>query len=277
MNQASSDDPFYVFREEMQRKLENVDERLEILKRVAQEGPQPHQDNKTYTLRLKESKKELKKALKDAEFTLGDLETCVNLMQESTQFSEAEIYQRTSLVQSCRQRVHQAKQGMNQVVPSSGMSGLRRGHSTGTTSDNNDASVGLLASQEDHHPSSSTSSNNYRNMDHGGNANGSNNNNNSQQQRSSLLLMKHQDETLDELDAAVTRVGYMADTIHEEIGDQNKMLADMETDLEVAEEQLGTVMGKLSDFLQTKDQFQLCTILALFAVAVVLLVLVIYT
>ena len=89
--------------------------------------------------------------------------------------------------------------------------------------------------------------------------------------------MQHQDETLDELDAAVTRVGHMAEHIHEEVGQQNKMLNEMEEDLADAEEQLGMVMGKLAKFLQTKDRFQLGTILALFCTMIVLLFLVIYT
>ena len=93
----------------------------------------------------------------------------------------------------------------------------------------------------------------------------------------SRLLMQQQDDTLDELDAAVTRVGYMADNIHEEVESQNKMMSEMQNDLEAAEEELGLVMGKLGDFLQTKDKWQLCTILGLFGVAVLLLLLVVYT
>ena len=93
----------------------------------------------------------------------------------------------------------------------------------------------------------------------------------------SRLLMQQQDDTLDELDAAVTRVGYMADNIHEEVESQNKMMNEMQNDLEAAEEELGLVMGKLGDFLQTKDKWQLCTILSLFGVAVLLLLLVVYT
>lgn len=91
------------------------------------------------------------------------------------------------------------------------------------------------------------------------------------------LLMQHQDETLDELDAAVVRVGEMAGNIHEEIGQQNKMLSEMEDDLATAEEELGMVMGKLAKFLKTKDRWQLGTIVILFLVMLVLLMLVIYT
>jgi len=91
------------------------------------------------------------------------------------------------------------------------------------------------------------------------------------------LLMQQQDETLDELDEAVTRVGTMAGSIHEELGQQNKMLNELEDDLADAEEKLGLVMGKLGKMLKTKDKCQIGTILALCFTVVILFFLVIYT
>ena len=91
------------------------------------------------------------------------------------------------------------------------------------------------------------------------------------------LLMQQQDETLDELDEAVVRVGNMATSIHEELNTQNKILNEMEDDLQDAEEKLGVVMGKLAKLLKTKDKCQLGTILALILTVLVLLFLVLYT
>ena len=92
-----------------------------------------------------------------------------------------------------------------------------------------------------------------------------------------LMMMKQQDETLDDLDQAVTRVGYMAETIHEEIDQQNKMLKDLEDDLADAEEQLGVVMGKLAKLLKTKNKCQIGLIIILSLVVLLLFFLVIYT
>jgi len=92
-----------------------------------------------------------------------------------------------------------------------------------------------------------------------------------------FLLMQQQDETLEDLDEAVVRVGHMATSIHEEIGQQNKILEEMDDDLADAEEKLGVVMGKLGKLLKTKDKCQLGTILALIVTVIVLLFLVIYT
>jgi syntaxin 6 len=91
------------------------------------------------------------------------------------------------------------------------------------------------------------------------------------------LLMEHQDETLDELDAAAQRVGHMASTIHEEIGLQNQMLTELQDDLEHVEDELGLVMGKVARLLKTKNGCQLGLIVSLFCIMVVLLMLVLYT
>lgn len=96
-------------------------------------------------------------------------------------------------------------------------------------------------------------------------------------QAQTSLLMQQQDETLDELGDVVVRVGEMADNIHEEINQQNKMLEEMEEDMSKAEEELGMVMGKLAKFLKTKDKWQLRTILALCLTVVILFLLVLYT
>jgi hypothetical protein len=90
-------------------------------------------------------------------------------------------------------------------------------------------------------------------------------------QAQTSLLMEQQDETLDELGEAVTRVGMMAENISEEIGLQNKMLGEMEEDLTDAEEKLGLVMGKLAKFLKTKNKWQLGTIMMLSLIALILI------
>ncbi len=90
-------------------------------------------------------------------------------------------------------------------------------------------------------------------------------------------MMQQQDDTLDDLNQAVVRVGHMADTIHEEIGSQNNMLKSLEEDLADAEEQLGVVMGRLAKLLKTKNKCQLGLIVVLTLVVLVLFFLVLYT
>lgn len=92
-----------------------------------------------------------------------------------------------------------------------------------------------------------------------------------------MLMMQQQDDTLDGLSSAVTRVSHMAGTIHEEIETQNKMLTELDDDLADAEEQLGVVMGKLGKLLKTKNRCQIGLILVLSLIVLVLFFLVLYT
>ena len=92
----------------------------------------------------------------------------------------------------------------------------------------------------------------------------------------SAEMMRQQDETLEELDGAVDRVGVLAGTINEELAVQNKMIDELGEDLDEAEERMGAVMGKLSKLLKTKDGCQLWTIISLTLVLVVLCGLVFY-
>ena len=96
-------------------------------------------------------------------------------------------------------------------------------------------------------------------------------------QARSQLMMQQQDETLEVLDEAVVRVGHMAGNIHEELGHQDKMLRDLQEDLDDAEENLGLVMGKLAEILKTKSKWQLRTIILLSLIVVILFFLVLHT
>lgn len=90
------------------------------------------------------------------------------------------------------------------------------------------------------------------------------------------LRLKEQDDTLVELGQSVDRVGTMAETIHEELGEQNRMLDAFEADLERAAEEMGFMMGKIAKLLKTKDRYQIWLIIFLSLVMLILLFLVVY-
>lgn len=212
------------------------------------------QDTSVNSHELKEAKKQLKRFMKNAESTLKDVQMTVNVIENDRQkfqaVGDAELYERRSLVHSSKDRLAKTKEEMHsQAVKAKMMAderakALRRAgaDSLGATNDEQRMNTNTIVDS---------------------------------QVRTSLL-MQHQDETLDELDAAVTRVGSIAGNIHDEIGQQNKMLTEMEDDLANAEEELGMVMGKLGKFLHTKDRSQICAILALTGTAVVLFLMVVY-
>lgn len=203
---------------------------------------------------LKDAKKQLKRHLKNAESTLKDVTMTVQMVESDrdkfSHIDDTELYERTSLVRTSRDRLGRAKQDIAseavkaKVLADERAKAIRRAGATslGARNDNERQNTSFIVDS----------------------------------QARTSLLMQEQDETLDELGAAVTRVGHMAEGIHDELGQQNKMLTEMEEDLTNVEEELGLVMGKLAKFLKTKDGWQLGTIVSLFVTMIILLFLVIY-
>jgi syntaxin 6 len=193
--------------------------------------------------------------LKNAESTLRDVLTTVQLVENDREkfahVNDAQLYERKTLVNTSKERLVRAKDEMNSESVKSKLLRDERNKALRRSGD------GLLGATNDGERKNTSFV-----MD-------------SQAQTS--LLMQQQDDTLDELGEVVHRVGEMAENIHGEIGQQNKMLDEMEEDMTDAEEQLGLVMGKLAKFLKTKNPWQLRTILALSLTVVVLFFLVIYT
>jgi syntaxin 6 len=275
-NDSSQEDPYFVFRDDLMQQLELVDEALAEFLRVVHQTVRRvrlrksvslflfsfvrfsftfsvHQDTSVNTHEMKSSKKTLKRHLKHAEATLKDVQMTVQLVDNDRDkfphIHDSELYERRTLCDTSAGRIQRAKQESAseaikaKLLQDERAKAVRRAGDLGATND---------AQRE----------NTTRIID---------------SQARTSLLMQHQDETLDELDAAVTRVGRMADGIHDEIGQQNKMLTEMESDLDEAEQQLGLVMGKLSKFLQTKNNGELYTIMVLFGIMLLLLLLVVYT
>ena len=90
--------------------------------------------------------------------------------------------------------------------------------------------------------------------------------------------MKKQDEGLDMLSASVLRLGEMSMGISEELGQQNKMLDSMETELDEAGENLDFVTRQTQDFIKQAGGTKNCLIIVgLSAVALILFFLVLYT
>ena len=206
------------------------------------------------THQVKDTKKQLKRHIKNAESTLKDVQMTVQLVEndpEKFQIDEKELYDRKSLVHTSADRLNRAKQESHSQAVKAKMLADERAKAVRRAGAD---SLGATTDQERENTNFIVDS-----------------------QARTSLLMQHQDETLDELDVAVTRVGYMADNIGDEIGLQNKMLTELDDDLDRAEEEMGLVMGKLAKFLQTRDGWQIGTILALSFTAILLLLLVLYT
>mmetsp|Transcript_8219 Transcript_8219/g.13579 ORF Transcript_8219/g.13579 Transcript_8219/m.13579 type:complete len:380 (-) Transcript_8219:245-1384(-) len=257
------DDPFYMFRGDLTKKILLVDQELTTYTTLVKTT-----DTATNTHAIKETKKQLKRHIKHAESTLADLETTVRVVERQREkfphIHDGEMESRREFVRESKSRINDSKMMMQSeelkqkfVRDERALTERRRG-----VAGNN----GRGAVPDLEQGIASTNTNNYNN---GGT--------NSEERSETMLMMQQQDDTLDDLDLAVTRVGYMAESIHEEIESQNKMLTDLGDDLADAEEQLGVVMGKLAKLLKTKSRCQIGLILILSLIVLVLFFLVLYT
>jgi hypothetical protein len=90
------------------------------------------------------------------------------------------------------------------------------------------------------------------------------------QQQVTREAISQQDVALDDLGNAVDRLGIMGAAINEELKDQNRLLDDLDKDLDDAGEKMNFVMAKLSTLLKTKDSCQIWTIVILAVILIVL-------
>jgi len=91
-------------------------------------------------------------------------------------------------------------------------------------------------------------------------------------------MMQQQDAGLDLLSQSVIRLGEMSTNISEELGQQNKMLESMETDLDEAGDELDIVTRSTKELIaRSGGMSTFCLIAILSIVVLILLFLVIYT
>jgi len=273
----SEDDPFYMFRGDLVQKLTSVDEELNRYLTVVRTT-----DTAANSHQVKETKKQLKRHIKHAESTLSDLETTVRVVERQREkfphINDAELAERRGFVDDSKNRIQGAKGEMQSdevkqklARDERALTERRKVQSASAVAVNG----GGPSNNGTKGPEGYTNIRSDSDLEEGNAAAAAADPDPDRSE--TLLMMQQQDETLEDLDMAVTRVGYMAETIHEEIDTQNAMLKSLDEDLTDAEEQLGVVMGKLAKLLKTKSKCQLGLIVLLALVVLVLFFLVIYT
>jgi hypothetical protein len=90
-------------------------------------------------------------------------------------------------------------------------------------------------------------------------------------------MMGEQDQALDGLSSAVDRLGALGKEVNIELKEQNRMLDELEDDLDDAGNKMNIVTAKLAKLLKTKDGCTIWTVVILTLIFVILLGLVIYT
>mmetsp|Transcript_20381 Transcript_20381/g.26338 ORF Transcript_20381/g.26338 Transcript_20381/m.26338 type:complete len:128 (-) Transcript_20381:283-666(-) len=96
--------------------------------------------------------------------------------------------------------------------------------------------------------------------------------------RNQRMQLKKQDEGLEMLSMSASRLGELSMNIHTELEDQNRMLSEMDEDLERAEGDLDLVTKKTKELVKKAGGTKNCLlILSLIIVVIVLFFLILYT
>merc|ERR1712217_999576 len=90
------------------------------------------------------------------------------------------------------------------------------------------------------------------------------------QEQQQMQIIQQQDTALEELSKSAHRLGDTARTINVELQEQQKMLAELDEDIDKETEKLNFVMKRMGRLLKTSDHKQLCLIIGLSILAVVL-------
>jgi len=90
-------------------------------------------------------------------------------------------------------------------------------------------------------------------------------------------LVGKQDEVLDDMSHALGRLGDVATVINTELKDQNQILQEFDGEMDESIGTMGMVMGKVTRLLNKSDKGRLCCIIFLIVVALIEVVLIIYT
>lgn len=86
-------------------------------------------------------------------------------------------------------------------------------------------------------------------------------------------IFDRQDHTLDDLARVTARLGESAVVINQELQDQQRLLHELDMEMDRQYEKMNFVMGKLGKLLRTNDLKQLMLVLVLLLVAVFLFIL----
>ena len=244
---SAGSDPFYVYKEQVLGKFEDVSQGLNDFRRAVKTT------NTATTTDAKDLKKKVKKDIKSCENTLKDLQLTVRLVEgDRAQFdhiTDAELEARRRFIVDMANKLSSAKTALDasdvkdKQTKDERELAARRGGDMGATNKREKENTDFI----------------------------------NDQQASAQMMMARQDDCLEDLEGAVERVGQIAGAINTELGVQNKMLTELESDVDEAEARMGVVMSKLGKLLQTKDGCQIGSIVGLAILLVVITFLVFYT
>jgi len=199
----SEDDPFYIFRTDLEQKLTLTSSTLTTYLQLVQTT-----DTATNTHQIREYKKQLKRYIKQCESTINDLTTTIKVVTNNRSkflhITNKELNDRKEFVDSSSDTIVKIKLDMNSECVKEKIRNdelaLRERRKNGGNGGDNVATA--ISSSRATPIGGRNGYSKAQDLEEG-------NNSSSSERAETLLMMKQQDDTLTDLDMAVTRVGYM--------------------------------------------------------------------
>lgn len=250
---SQREDPFYTVRDNVSSQLERIRARYDQFEDLV------HVVNTATDESFKELRRGLTKEIRNVEKDIKGLQVAIDMVDKNrTKFGhikDSELASRKSFVSGAQDSLNYIKSGMES-------SAIRRkidddenrqrrldGNGNGTSM--NPMSKGMSIEEENHSFIQD-------------------------QRQQTQFAIREQDQALDDLGLAVDKLHVIGRGVNEELKEQNRMLDDLDRDLDEAGGKMNFVQEALGKLLKTKDGCQIWTIVILFLILCVLVALIIW-
>jgi len=197
----SEDDPFYIFRTDLEQKLTQTSNTLSTYLQLVQTT------DTSINPEIKEYKKQLKRYIKQCESTINDLTTTIKVVTNNrskfVHITDKELNDRKEFVDKSSDTIVKIKLDMNsdsvkEKIRNDELALRERRKGGGGKGKGSDNVATSISSSRATPIGSRNGYSKAQDLEEG-----------SSERAETLLMMKQQDDTLTDLDMAVTRVGYM--------------------------------------------------------------------
>mmetsp|Transcript_10190 Transcript_10190/g.30612 ORF Transcript_10190/g.30612 Transcript_10190/m.30612 type:complete len:249 (-) Transcript_10190:40-786(-) len=246
---SSATDPYYVAKDEVQAAIKKVQTMHDEWKRLLQS------ENTAKSTRFQELHSEIAAELRSLDYDLQDITETIKVVEENRtkfQFDNSEIQSRKDFVQASRANVKALQDSVASRQAVGKIESDRR-QALGTSSSN--------PARDDRQNAAARENEAF--MD--------------RQRQEQAQLIAQQDQDLALFSQSAQRLRETAQAINVELQDQQKMLEELDEDIDKETEKLNFVMKRIGRLLKTSDNKQLCLIVGLCVLLLVLVFLVINT
>lgn len=249
---SSTTDPYYVAKDEVQSAIKKVQAMHDEWKLLL------HSENTSKSARFQQLHSEIAGELRQVDFDLQDITETIRMVEENRakfRFDDAEVASRKDFVKVSRGTVKDiqdsitGRQALGKIEADKRQAlGATSGHAGSAGRDDRQGRIAR---------------DNQQFLER------------QRQEQSQIIAQQDQDLTL--LSQSAQRLGETARTINTELKDQQRMLEELDEDIDKETEKLNFVMKRIGRLLKTSDNKQLCLIIGLFVLLLVLVFLVVNT